>query len=304
MKEMLEYIAKKHNLKLVEHVDGWVFEIGESPSLRIWGYTFDINDAVAQEFCRDKAAGGDMLQQHSVPVTPHVLLRRPTSIFSSPEGDWDAIKNKFTAWNKDVILKTNRGTGGANVVRCQSQKEIEVALTKLFMVSDAIIMNPYVEVLEEFRCVMYREELMIMYRKQRPEVTGDGVRTIRQLVMDAYLDTQSELVLRHMNTNYSMMDIPKMGEVCKLQWQHNLGRGATPVLIHKPIQEVVDVSKKAANALGVDFCSVDVIKTNNGYQIMEVNGGVMMKHFSTFSEENFQRAVAIYERVILDKVAI
>lgn len=72
------------------------------------------------------------------------------------------------------------------------------------------------------------------------------------------------------------------------EWRHNLSLGAVPEMVTDRglLGELGGLALAAVNALGVRFVSVDIAATPEGHQVMEVNAGVMMNQFRTFSAEN------------------
>lgn len=84
------------------------------------------------------------------------------------------------------------------------------------------------------------------------------------------------------------------------EWQHNLRLGATP-------QEVADKALAAQlsacaldviNVLQARLAAVDIVETPHGLTVMEVNGGIMMGHFSEHSPANHAAATALYTEII------
>ncbi|MFV0556013.1 MAG: RimK family alpha-L-glutamate ligase [Lactovum sp.] len=80
-------------------------------------------------------------------------------------------------------------------------------------------------------------------------------------------------------------------------WKHNLGLGAEP-LIFESHPELEAIAVKAAQALNINFASIDIAETLDGFKILEVNSGVMMDTFSSLSEENYLQAKDIYRRAL------
>lgn len=62
-------------------------------------------------------------------------------------------------------------------------------------------------------------------------------------------------------------------------WRHNLDAGARPVLLGDG--EVRDACAKlaiaAANAIGIRFASIDVVRVDGAWRVLEINSGVMME---------------------------
>lgn len=90
------------------------------------------------------------------------------------------------------------------------------------------------------------------------------------------------------------------------QWKHNLGLGATAEVVtdEKILKKLVPIAKKAMRALNLRFASVDIVSSDKDVlQVLEVNSGVMMEHFSQESPENYQLAKTIYRDAIVEMVS-
>jgi glutathione synthase/RimK-type ligase-like ATP-grasp enzyme len=78
------------------------------------------------------------------------------------------------------------------------------------------------------------------------------------------------------------------------EWRHNLALGAKPDAVESDIAlKLMELAMQAASALGLTFCSVDVLDVeHDGLQILEVNGTVYlseyMKHSAHAKDQVFQ----------------
>jgi len=63
------------------------------------------------------------------------------------------------------------------------------------------------------------------------------------------------------------------------EWRHNLDAGATPVLLDSGAvrESCVALAAAAAQAIGIRFASVDVVRLREGWQVLEINSGVVME---------------------------
>ena len=75
-------------------------------------------------------------------------------------------------------------------------------------------------------------------------------------------------------------------------WRHNLDLGARPVLL--PPGEVreacVPLAVRAAQAIGIRFASVDVVRVADEWKVLEINSGVMMETLGQHHPEFVQAA--------------
>jgi glutathione synthase/RimK-type ligase-like ATP-grasp enzyme len=83
-------------------------------------------------------------------------------------------------------------------------------------------------------------------------------------------------------------------------WRHNLDLGARPVLL--PPGETRDacvaLAINAAQAIGIRFASVDVVRVSGAWKVLEINSGVMMETLGAHHPELVQAAYT----AALDKV--
>ncbi|CAE7773482.1 unnamed protein product [Symbiodinium sp. CCMP2592] len=98
--------------------------------------------------------------------------------------------------------------------------------------------------------------------------------------------------------------IPGKGEAAALQWKHNLGQGASADLKvpGDMASRLAKVAISAVDAIGMRFCSVDIIDVEGeGLMVMEVNGGVMMDSLmSQMGESGKGLAAELYEAAVLE----
>jgi glutathione synthase/RimK-type ligase-like ATP-grasp enzyme len=62
-------------------------------------------------------------------------------------------------------------------------------------------------------------------------------------------------------------------------WRHNLEFGAQPVLLDQgdARDACVSLALRAAQAIGIRFASVDVVRVGTEWKVLEINSGVMME---------------------------
>lgn len=84
------------------------------------------------------------------------------------------------------------------------------------------------------------------------------------------------------------------------QWQHNLALGATPQIVTDlALQtQLAGHANAALSAIGGRMGVVDIAATPDGLQVVEINGGVTLSHFSQHSAGYRQKAVAVYRAMV------
>jgi glutathione synthase/RimK-type ligase-like ATP-grasp enzyme len=95
--------------------------------------------------------------------------------------------------------------------------------------------------------------------------------------------------------------VPEKGECVTLSWKHNLGKGAKARKISdKKIK--ASLSKMALvcmKVLNLRFASVDIVRSNGKFLVMEVNPGIMMESYARQGEKESEKAVGIYRKALI-----
>jgi glutathione synthase/RimK-type ligase-like ATP-grasp enzyme len=83
-------------------------------------------------------------------------------------------------------------------------------------------------------------------------------------------------------------------------WRHNLDAGAQPVLMEdgEARTACAKLAVDAANAIGIAFASIDVVRVDGAWHVLEINSGVMMEALGKLHPELVQ---ATYDAA-LDRV--
>lgn len=280
----------------------------------MFGYTFDINPAAAIEICREKAATSLVLESHGVPNIPHKVFLSPTSPMTRDyvprAGIWQGIQACVEEWGLPIVLKSLKGTGGINVYKATCMREVEAAVHQIHSAEYGLAVSPYKRIIDEYRCVLLDGVPELIYRKVRSTVRGDGERTVGALIaeqlsaaepkdMPDLLRASSELAPELLGR------IPEGGEEVAVQWKHNLGTGAKAdtEVSAKMKEDIGAIARRAAAAIGVRFCSVDVVSIQEDeaevLMIMEVNGGVMMDSIMGQLDDGVDVASRVYETAVL-----
>ncbi len=84
-------------------------------------------------------------------------------------------------------------------------------------------------------------------------------------------------------------------------WKHNLGQGAVPQMVKagKGRQELENLAQQGAACAGLVFGAVDLVYAKERWQILEINGGVMMEYLARQSADWRFLAKTIYRDGIL-----
>jgi glutathione synthase/RimK-type ligase-like ATP-grasp enzyme len=116
------------------------------------------------------------------------------------------------------------------------------------------------------------------------------------LAISPYVDIAQEV-------RVVLIDAAPLGVYAKergADWRHNLDLGARPILLESGAARTtcVALAVKAAQAIGIRFASVDLVRTGDAWSVLEINSGVMMETLGRYHPELVHAAYA----AALDKV--
>ena len=138
-----------------------------------------------------------------------------------------------------------------------------------------------------------------IYKKVRPIITGDGIHTLRELLIDfnrAYFSKDENLKNENISADY----VPKLDEIVEYEWRFNLSKGAKIAKVNDEEESILmELVKKIVEVINVKFVSIDVVKlSNNQYMVMEINSVVMMENLIKLEEDGVETAKELYGEAI------
>ncbi|MEO6325756.1 MAG: RimK-like protein [Thermoanaerobaculia bacterium] len=305
---LLQDICQQRGIELTSFSSDWVFCLQrDSKTAYVLGYDFGLNTATSQLIAKDKVATADLLTFHGVPCVEHRLVNSPLlAEFVPVGGNWPLLLAYFEEHNRDLVCKPNDGTGGSDVFRARSPVQLEAAIHRLLQRSRSCCVSPFVAIANEFRAILVKGESMIVYSKDRPTLRGDGVRTVRDLLVERLLTgasatVEAALLQGDRDAHLDLDAVLADGEVLPLDWRHNLGKGALPEVegeASRRREEITDLARRAASAIGITAASVDIVAVEGRLLVLEINSGIMMESFARSSENHRKTARQVYERIV------
>ncbi|MCR5742832.1 MAG: hypothetical protein K6F92_03765 [Lachnospiraceae bacterium] len=290
--------------------DDWAFCLARDGRHKfIYGYQFCLDDAAKVGVLKDKAAAAEMMASAGIKCVPHWCVMNPEAPeFATLSSGWEFMGEKLRQYGS-LVVKDNLGTGGRSVYHVKNMKELEQAAAFIFSKAQSLAVSPYVKIDDEYRVIVLDGNPEIVFVKERPSVTGDGVKTLRELLSDRVLSASGREMGDLLGVTATFKDsdlerVPKCGEKVFLKWKHNLGQGSHPRVLSmaEVPAEVLETARKAAGFFELGFSSVDVCIVDNQAMVLEINGGVMMENLAGFSPEYYDMAKSLYKKAILESL--
>ncbi|MDR2042839.1 MAG: hypothetical protein LBQ15_00415 [Clostridium sp.] len=297
--QIIQEICLEESMDYAAFSYGWILRLQKGDRVGfVYGYQFGVNHAASARICDDKSAASDILLHSSVPAVEHFFFMAPGNLhYVGGNGNWERIGALFRQYGS-LVCKANEGTGGNAVFWVQDEIALEKAVHKIFRRHGNMAVSPYYGITKEYRVIVLGGCVKLAYAKNIPYVVGDGRRNLRQLLLE-YM-SEAQVLIRFDSDDEKLEQILPKGGIRAVSWKSNLGQGASPEIIAggRLYHELCDLALLAANALSIDFASIDIVDTACGLKVLEVNCGIMMEHFIRSASEYYEIAKEIYREAV------
>lgn len=298
-KEIIKEICTEDNIKYKFLSKDWVIMLEKDGKTRfISGYKFDLNSHGIGLIADDKYALYEVLKSKNIPVIEHKIVYNKMNNLNYAIGcnTYEYVKEYFEKNNNNIVIKPNDGTCGKNVFNVTDVNEIDIVLDKIFLKNYSISMCPFYKIKHEYRAIMLDGENKLLYTKYLPIVTGDGNKTIRQLLLDFNYDY---FIDKLEDSKYDKV-LPK-NKTFEYNWKFNLSQGSIAKKLNdKLLQDrLIKIAKQVCKEINLKFGSIDMIETtNNELLVLEVNSGVMLENYIRLNPNEYIYAKDIYRNAI------
>lgn len=307
IEDLVHEICASDGITLRSYSADWIYRFEKNArSGFLFGYDFDLNSATAKTIAKDKAATAELLQAAEVPSIPHHLVHHPDlRAYVPSEGNWTRLLELLERSNRALVCKSNDGTGGIDVYRARTERELESAVTNLLARRRSCAVSPYVAIDREVRVFVLNGEAHILYEKERESLVGDGVRSVQELLVER-LSQSSDLLgdLRALGAAFPpevLARVPSRREEIVLNWKHNLGQGSAARLMsaNDPLRGRLEtIACRGAGAIALAVGAVDLVVSGDEVRVLEINSGVMMESFGRQSAETLAIARGFYAKIL------
>lgn len=247
---------------------------------RILAAETDASCGIAESIAQNKQLTKTLLQAAGVPVP----MGRPAS---SAEDAWNAAREL----GGRVVVKPRDGNQGKGVaVNLGTREEVLAAYAAARQIGEVVIVERYMPG-QDYRLLVVGDQLVAAARRAPPQVTGDGVRTVAQLVAELNRDPRrgdghatiltkvklDAIALATLAAQGCTPDsVPAAGVVIALRNNANLSTGGSATDVTDEVHpDVARCAVEAAQAIGLEVCGVDLICETVSRPLEEQGGGVV-----------------------------
>ncbi|PJM88494.1 cyanophycin synthetase [Achromobacter ruhlandii] len=251
-----------------------------SKQRRIQAAETDLTSAISESIAQDKDLTKMLLDAAGLPLP---LGRSVTTA----EDAWAAAQEL----GGPVVVKPRDGSQGRGVaVNIETRERVIQAFEVAEEISSEVIVERYIPG-HDFRLLVVGGALVAASRRDPPQVTGDGVHTIRQLVEQVNADPLrgdghatsltkirfDDIALATLKKQgFDAESVPAPGTLIFLRNNANLSTGGSATDVTDEVHpEMAARAVSAARMIGLDICGVDVVAESVHYPLEEQNGGVV-----------------------------
>jgi len=235
-----------------------------SKQRRIQAAETSATSAVAESIAQDKELTKSLLHAAGVPVPLGRSVR-------SAEQAWEAAQEI----DAPVVVKPRDGNQGKGVaVRIRTREEVMKAYEVASDISTDVIVERYIPG-HDFRLLVVGKHLVAAARRDPPQVIGDGVHTVRQLVDEVNRDPRrgeghatsltkirfDDIALATLaKQNLTAESVPPKGTRVVLRNNANLSTGGTATDVTDDVHpDIAARAVAAAQMVGLDIAGVDAV---------------------------------------------
>ncbi len=245
--------------------DGSLVQFGwGSKQRRIQATESDRTNAVAESIVQDKQLTKMLLQAAGIPVP----LGRSVN---DAEDAW-AVACEI---GLPVVIKPKDGNHGRGVaVNLMTEQQVRLAYSLAAAIEDDVIVEQYITG-SDYRLLVVGGEVIAAARRDPPQVIGDGIHTISQLVekinqdplrSEGHTNLLTKIHLDQISLDYLASQgycadsVPGKGVRIILRNNANLSTGGTATDVTEDVHpEIAATAITAAKMTGLDICGIDLI---------------------------------------------
>ncbi len=251
-----------------------------SKQRRIQAAETDRSGVIGEMIAQDKELTKKLLEAAGVPVPNG----RPVT---SADDAWTVL----CEINAPVVVKPLDGNQGKGVtVNIVKREDLDLAYAAASEISSEVLVERFIPG-SDFRLLVVGDKLVAAARREPPQVIGDGVHSVRQLVEQVNSDPRrgeghatsltkirfDEIALACLAAQGLKADsVPDKGVRVQLRNNANLSTGGSATDVTDDVHPDLAASAvAAAQMIGLDVCGVDVVCDSVLHSLQEQSGGII-----------------------------
>lgn len=260
--------AKRKKIPVLRVSERSIFQLGYGSTSKMIEATISSNTSgIAIDMACDKLLTKKILFNQYIPVADGEQVINPVQML--------LLAEKI---GYPVVLKPRYGNQGNGVfVNLRDEKEVMQAYRTLSKDYKDIIIEKYIKG-KDYRVCLVDYEVVAVSERIAPYIIGDGESSIIQLIHRLNSDERrgdghekpltkikinEDLINYIWKNSYSLNSTPQRGEKVILRENANLSTGGIAVDHTEDIcKENIEICKRAAKAIGLDICGIDVCCTD------------------------------------------
>ncbi|SHE29246.1 cyanophycin synthetase [Flavisolibacter ginsengisoli] len=204
----------------------------------------------------------------------------------------EKLKEVIDVIGYPIVLKPVDGNHGKGAtINVESWEEAVKGFERAKLYSEKIIVEKYVKG-KDFRVLVINNKFVAASLRTPASVSGDGHHTIRELIEIVNCDPRrgkghdnvltcieiNDVCLEYLNKQGLNLDsVLSAGRICYLKPTANLSTGGTATDVTDEVHPSnIVLFERAARAIGLDICGVDVMAPDLSHPLIE-NGGVVLE---------------------------
>lgn len=261
--------------------DGSLVQLGwGSKQRRIQAAETDRTSAVAESIAQDKELTKQLLHAAGVPVP------RGRTVYDADEA-WAAALEV----GLPVVVKPRDGNQGKGVtVNIVTRNHMDIAFRAAYEISREVMVERFIPG-ADYRFLVVGDRVVAAARREPPQVIGDGVRTVRELVDEVNADPRrgdghatsltkmriDDIALARLAVqNHTPDTVPALGERVVLRNNANLSTGGSATDVTDDVHpELAARAIEAARTIGLDIAGVDIVCKTVLKPLEEQGGGIV-----------------------------
>lgn len=303
----------KHIVSETDNDAGYI--ISKNSRLYFTYGTLDLNTNAATEFAKSKPLSSEVVKNIGIKLPKEETILY--SLKTTHDEYFSEAKDAVSRIGLPCFLKPAHGTQGRNIFKVESFDDLEFAIKNIIADKDDLLIQEYIND-SEVRIVLLDGEIIQAYTRDCVSVTGDGAKTIQELVesKNEYFanrkrntiininDSQIQNILK--NKKYNLSHVLSLGEQLNLSYGRNLSKGGDYEFVdNKLSKELISISKQIASSTGLKLVGLDLflsdkvehIKSMDQITFIEYNASPDMENNFYYDGEYEQVLYGIYEKI-------